>query len=163
MPYRDIRPEYPPGALPAFVAPALLSEDEPGFRDAFEWLMAALGVATILLVAVCLRGLDASRARTVAALAFVAAFPLLLGSVVLTRFDLYPAALVAGRAGRAPARPRPARLRAPRRRRRGEALPGGARPRRARLRLAPPRPGEALVCLATLRRRSSRSPSSRSC
>jgi uncharacterized membrane protein len=96
VPYRDIRPEYPPGALPAFVAPALLSEDEPGFRDAFEWLMAALGVATVLLVAVCLRGLDASRARTVAALAFVAAFPLLLGSVVLTRFDLYPAALVAG-------------------------------------------------------------------
>ena len=41
-----------------------------------------------------LAGLDASRARTVAALALVAGFPLLLGSVVLTRFDLYPAALV---------------------------------------------------------------------
>ena len=42
-----------------------------------------------------LRGLGATRRRTVAALALVAAFPLLLGSVVLTRFDLYPAALVA--------------------------------------------------------------------
>ena len=41
-------------------------------------------------------GLRASRARTAAALALVAGFPLLLGSVVLTRFDLYPAALVAG-------------------------------------------------------------------
>jgi hypothetical protein len=94
VPYRDLSLEYPPGALPAFVAPALLSEDEPGFRDAFEWLMAAFGVAMVLLVATCLRGLGASRLRTVAALGFVAAFPLLLGSVVLTRFDLYPATLV---------------------------------------------------------------------
>jgi hypothetical protein len=51
-------------------------------------------VAMVLLVATCLRGLGASRLRTVAALGFVAAFPLLLGSVVLTRFDLYPATLV---------------------------------------------------------------------
>ena len=35
-------------------------------------------------------------AGPVAALALVAGFPLLLGSVVLTRFDLYPAALVVG-------------------------------------------------------------------
>ncbi len=96
MPYRDIRPEYPPGALPAFVVPALLSDDQEGFRDVFEWLMAACGVAAVLLAAVALAGLGASRARTAAALALVAGFPLLLGSVVLTRFDLYPAALVAG-------------------------------------------------------------------
>jgi uncharacterized membrane protein len=94
VPYRDIRPEYPPGALPAFVVPALLSDDEQGFRDVFEWLMAAFGVATIALVAVTLRGVRASKARTAAALAFVAVFPLLLGSVVLTRFDLFPIALV---------------------------------------------------------------------
>ena len=94
VPYRDIRPEYPPGALPAFVLPALASGDEQGFRDAFEWLMALFGVATVLLAAVTLRGLGASRKRTAAALALAAAFPLLIGSVVLTRFDLYPAALV---------------------------------------------------------------------
>src|SRR4030095_12128155 len=41
VPYRDFRPEYPPGALPAFVVPALLSDDEERFRDVFEWLMAA--------------------------------------------------------------------------------------------------------------------------
>jgi uncharacterized membrane protein len=96
VPYRDIEPEYPPGALPAFVVPALLSSDQEGFRYAFEWLMALCGVAAVVLTAVTLRGLRATRARTVAALALVGAFPLLLGSVVLTRFDLYPAALVAG-------------------------------------------------------------------
>ena len=95
VPYRDIRPEYPPGALPAFIVPALLSQDDHGFRDVFEGLMALFGVATVLLAAVTLRGLRATKARTVGALALVAAFPLLLGSVVLTRFDLYPAAFVA--------------------------------------------------------------------
>ena len=94
VPYRDIRPEYPPGALPAFVLPSLVSDDEQGYRDAFEWLMAAFGVATVVLAAVTLRGVGASRERTVAALAGVALFPLLLGSVVLTRFDLFPIALV---------------------------------------------------------------------
>jgi hypothetical protein len=96
VPYRDIEPEYPPGALAAFAAPALLSDDRDGFRDVFEWLMAACGVALVLLTALVLAGLRASRPRTGAALALVAVFPLLLGSVVLTRFDLYPAALVAG-------------------------------------------------------------------
>ena len=96
VPYRDIRPEYPPGALAAFVLPALLSDDHNGFRDAFEWVMAACGVVAVLLAAVTLAGLRASRIRTGAALALVAGFPLLLGSVVLTRFDLYPAALVIG-------------------------------------------------------------------
>jgi hypothetical protein len=95
VPYRDIRPEYPPGALPAFAVPALLTDDQEGYRDVFEWLMAACGVAAVLLTAVALAGLRASRARTAAALALAAGFPLLLGSVVLTRFDLYPAALVA--------------------------------------------------------------------
>ena len=58
--------------------------------------MALCGVVTVLLTAVTLRGLRASQRRTVGALALVATFPLLLGSVVLTRFDLYPTALVAG-------------------------------------------------------------------
>jgi hypothetical protein len=96
LPYRDLKPEYPPGALAAFVVPALVSDDEEGFRDAFEALMAACGVALVLLTAVALAGLRAPPARTAGVLALVAGFPLLLGSVLLTRFDLYPAALVAG-------------------------------------------------------------------
>jgi hypothetical protein len=96
VPYRDIRPEYPPGAIPAFALPALVSDDEKGFRYAFEWLMAGCGVAMLLLTAVALAGLRATRFRTLAVLALIACFPLLLGSVALTRFDLWPAALVAG-------------------------------------------------------------------
>ena len=98
IPYRDFRLEYPPAALPVFALPALVSErgDEAAFRAAFERLMALLGVAAVLLAGVVLAGLRASRARTAAALAAVALFPLLLGNVVLTRFDLWPAALVTG-------------------------------------------------------------------
>ena len=96
MPYRDIRPEYPPGALPVFVLPALLSDDAEEFRDFFEWLMAVCGAAMVVLTGIALMGLRATRLRAVVALAFAASFPLLLGSVVLTRFDLWPAALVAG-------------------------------------------------------------------
>jgi uncharacterized membrane protein len=96
LPYRDLKPEYPPGALAAFVIPALASDDQEGFRDVFEWLMAACGVALVLFTAVALAGLRAPPPRVVVTLALVALFPLLLGSVVLTRFDLYPAALVAG-------------------------------------------------------------------
>jgi hypothetical protein len=96
LPYRDVEPEYPPGALPAFVLPALASSDSDGFRDAFEALMALCGLALVAATAAALRGLGASRERTLAALGLVALFPLALGPVVLTRFDLYPAALAAG-------------------------------------------------------------------
>jgi uncharacterized membrane protein len=96
IPYRDYRLEYPPGALPVFALPALASErgDPEGFRRWFERLMAACGVAAVLLAALVLAGLRASRARVAAALGLAALFPLLLGNVVLTRFDLWPVALV---------------------------------------------------------------------
>jgi hypothetical protein len=95
FPYRDVAIEYPPGAVAAFVLPALASDDSEGYRDAFEALMALCGLLAVVLTAVALRGLRASRARTLAALGLVGVFPLLLGPVVLTRFDLYPAALLA--------------------------------------------------------------------
>ena len=96
IPYRDFRLEYPPAALPIFALPALLTErdDQAGFRSAFEWTMAACGVLALLCAGLALAALHASRTRVVAALAAIAVFPLLLGSVVLTRFDLWPIALV---------------------------------------------------------------------
>jgi len=98
VPYRDFRLEYPPAALPVFALPALLSErdDQQSFRRAFEWVMAACGMLAIVFAAFILAALRAPPARVVGALMTIAVFPLLLGSVVLTRFDLWPAALVLG-------------------------------------------------------------------
>jgi Glycosyltransferase family 87 len=98
VPYRDFRVEYPPAALPVFLLPALGEGDSDRYRRRFEGLMAGLGVACVLLVAAISSSLWAP--------IFVGAAPLLLGSVYLSRFDLWPAALtlvalgllVAGRA-----------------------------------------------------------------
>jgi hypothetical protein len=79
VPYRDFDVEYPPGALPVFVVPAIGGD----YASVFAWLMAALGAATVVVVA---------RVRLAAA-AFVAVSPLLVGSLLLSRFDLWPAAL----------------------------------------------------------------------
>jgi uncharacterized membrane protein len=92
FPYRDEGVEYPPGALPAFVLPALVSSDHEGFARAFSVLMLLCGVVAVALVAVALSHLPASTARV----ALVAFAPLLLGALLLTRFDLYPAALAVG-------------------------------------------------------------------
>ena len=95
IPYRDFTPEYPPLALPTFVVPALVSHDLEGFRAAFEVEMAACGLALVLLVALGARALGDGSRRLAATTAAVGLFPLALGTVVLTRFDLWPAALAA--------------------------------------------------------------------
>ncbi len=96
VPYRDFSVAYPPGALPAFVLPAIGHEgDSDGYRRAFETLMVACGVALLLELTLALSSLGASTARLSGALSLAAVSPLLLGSVVLTRFDLWPAAVTA--------------------------------------------------------------------
>lgn len=96
VPYRDFSVEYPPGALPVFVAPAAGNEGDPdGFKRSFGALMAACGGALLIALAFALSALGVSWARFCGALALAAVAPLLLGSVVLTRFDFWPAALVA--------------------------------------------------------------------
>jgi hypothetical protein len=87
MPYRDFPVEYPPAALPVFVLPALGDGGSETYKRRFEGLMATLGLACVVLVA-------ATTASFWAPLV-VAAAPLLLGSVMLSRFDLWPAALTA--------------------------------------------------------------------
>jgi hypothetical protein len=86
VPYRDFRVEYPPGALPMFVVPALADVD---YRVAFEWLMALCGGGLVVAVALAARQLGLGFGT----LAFVALSPLAIGSVILTRFDLWPAML----------------------------------------------------------------------
>jgi hypothetical protein len=94
VPYRDFDVEYPPGALPVFVLPALADEDD--YDSAFEVLMWTCAVAAIVFIAATLSALGAGRARLFSATAFAGLAPLMLGSVILTRFDLWPAALLAG-------------------------------------------------------------------
>jgi hypothetical protein len=95
LPYRDFAVEYPPGALPVFLIPALGDPSSETFRVRFETLMAFFGQAMIVCLAVALVALGASRAWLIGALCFAALAPVALGPVVLSRFDLWPAALTA--------------------------------------------------------------------
>ena len=95
LPYRDFALEYPPGALPVFLIPALGDADSEAYRVRFEALMAFLGEAMVVCMAIALVALGAGRRRLLGGLAFAALAPLALGPVVLSRFDLWPAALTA--------------------------------------------------------------------
>ena len=99
VPYRDFSVEYPPGALPVFALPGLAASGHdqdvtPGFRRIFESLMWMCGAAVIGAMALVLAKLRRSTANVWASLCFAALAPLLVGSVILSRFDLWPAALV---------------------------------------------------------------------
>jgi hypothetical protein len=96
VPYRDFAFEYPPGALPALVLPALVTDSLTAFRVVFAAEMALAGAVGVLLLAAGLRRLGTGIADRRVALSVVAFVPLLLGGVILTRFDLVPAAIVAG-------------------------------------------------------------------
>ena len=83
VPYRDFELEYPPGALAVFVVPSLVGGD---YRAIFQGVMLLCHLGLVL-------GVLSIAGRRAAALAAIA--PLALGSVVLSRFDLWPAALAA--------------------------------------------------------------------
>jgi glycosyl transferase family 87 len=97
LPYRDFPVEYPPGALPAFVVPALNRPSLPLYNREFQLVIALCGIGALGAMWWALRSLGATLERTAAALCFFALAPLALGSVILYRYDLWPAALtVAG-------------------------------------------------------------------
>ena len=96
VPYRDFAFEYPPGALPTLVLPALVTDSLTAFRVVFAAEMALAGAIGVLLLAAGLGRLRTGVADRRVALSVVALLPLLLGGVILTRFDLVPAAIVAG-------------------------------------------------------------------
>jgi uncharacterized membrane protein len=79
VPYRDFAVEYPPGAIVVFILPAAFGN----YASAFAWEMAACGLALVGVVATI---------RWEAAF-YVALAPLLAGSLILSRFDLWPALL----------------------------------------------------------------------
>jgi Glycosyltransferase family 87 len=94
VPYRDFELEYPPAALPVFLVPSLAAEDD--YRAVFEGLMLACALAALAALVYALVAAGASARRVYGAVGLAAVAPLALGPVVLTRFDLWPAALLAG-------------------------------------------------------------------
>jgi hypothetical protein len=86
MPYHDFYLEYPPGSLPVFVLPSLVSQAH--YFLVFKLLM-AICVAVAAWVGVVL-----ARGR-VAAVVLLGVAPLLLGPLTLNRYDAWPAMLVA--------------------------------------------------------------------
>ena len=101
VPYRDFRLEYPPGALPVFAVPGLIAPGKGerltrGFRRTFETVMWVCGAAAILAMAIIVGALRRRPANVWAALVFAALAPLALGSVILSRYDLWPTALLVG-------------------------------------------------------------------
>ena len=99
VPYRDFQLEYPPASLPVFVIPSLLRSqdgDLSGYRSGFEAEMLVCGALVLGFMLAILLSLEAGPVRMTAALGFAALAPLLLGSVMLSRFDLWPTALTVG-------------------------------------------------------------------
>jgi len=98
LPYRDFGLEYPPGALPVFAAPALVAErgDSARYSLWFELLMLACGAAAAALTGFLLARQRVSALRLTAGTLLAGLAPLALGPVVLSRFDLWPAALTIG-------------------------------------------------------------------
>jgi hypothetical protein len=92
IPYRDFYLDYPPGALPVYVVPALGPDDE--FVAWFKAVEVAVGCVGIALVALVLARLGASTRRLYVGTAFAGAAPLVLGPTVLNRYDLWPATLL---------------------------------------------------------------------
>ncbi|HEU0304421.1 MAG TPA: hypothetical protein VFR32_07565 [Gaiellaceae bacterium] len=91
LPYRDVFVEYPPGAFAVLLPPALVTDEH--YRTLFKLLMAAVAVGGLWCMSRLLVSLGAGRLRLGLALGFVAASPLLLGSVWLNSYDAWPAAL----------------------------------------------------------------------
>lgn len=94
VPYRDFSVEYPPLAIPVFVFPRLVAGSYfSGYNEVFGLMMAACGMLATLFSVLVLLAQRIGTRRLVAGVALVAATPLLLGAVLLSRYDLFPTML----------------------------------------------------------------------
>ncbi len=82
VPYRDFKLEYPPAALPVFAVPSVF--EGYNYRSVFQYLMLLCDMGLVVGVA-AIAGFWPGVAAALA--------PLALGSVVISRFDYWPAAL----------------------------------------------------------------------
>ena len=96
VPYRDFHVEYPPGALPVFVLPALVTESRTGFAVALAVLLGLVGAVGAILLDRTFPHLGEDPGRRRLARWVVALSPVVLGALLFTRYDLLPAALTVG-------------------------------------------------------------------
>jgi len=98
VPYRDFAVEYPPAALPVFIAPSVVSGKGSfgTYTRVFEGLMGLCGVIAVAAVTLILVRLGRRRAALAAGVGLAGLGALALGPVVLSRFDLWPATLTVG-------------------------------------------------------------------
>lgn len=92
VPYRDFTLEYPPGALPALLAPAPADQ---GYYNRFRVLMLFLAAAVIGLIVFVLFLVGAGASELAAGVLVPATLPFTLNpSLVFQRYDFWPAVLV---------------------------------------------------------------------
>jgi uncharacterized membrane protein len=91
MPYRDFFVEFPPGALPALVIPALPGSNYVVWFKIFEFLC---GAATLVCLGIILARLRVSQRNMCIALGLAALAPAVLGAITLNSFDYWPAFLM---------------------------------------------------------------------
>jgi uncharacterized membrane protein len=96
VPYRDFQLVYPPGAIPAFVLPWLTSSGHfHNYVTAFTRLTLVYGMLTSLAVAFTLWRTGLGAWRLALGVAFVSVSPVLVGQLIMYRYDLWPAMLTA--------------------------------------------------------------------
>jgi uncharacterized membrane protein len=91
VPYRDFFMEYPPGALAVFLPPQVFGSSH--YNAAFKSLMTLCGAVTIVVLALLLVRLGATRGRLWVALGLFALSPIALGPISLNTYDAWPALL----------------------------------------------------------------------
>jgi hypothetical protein len=90
-PYLNFKFEYPPLALPLFLIPGWIAGGSwHTYVQTFELMMLVCGVGTVGLGAWLLVREKPTTARLMAGVALGALTPMLIGPVILSRFDLFP-------------------------------------------------------------------------
>ena len=98
VPYRDFNVEYPPGALPTFIAPVALRKLFDYHGTFFFWLRVEILVFSEFAFAAtlfALRRLDVSGRRAYAVCCAAGVAPAVLGPIAFFHFDYWPAFLAA--------------------------------------------------------------------
>ena len=93
LPYRDFYMEYPPGAVPTFLAPTALT-GAVDYNLAFKLVVILVGLGLLAALVAVLARLGTDARDTALAVGVVVVTPVALGAVVLNRYDLWPALFV---------------------------------------------------------------------